>query len=123
MAPATPFCFWTTQKHLTVKKDNGFNGVGNYSEWPKVAGAVIQAQGRFQKKRFLLSYASSHVLKGSGMAARGLVSLARDTDQNHEPATKAAASLRQASRPISALKVQRRSYSSDKLLLTYVQGV
>ena len=30
----------------------------------------------------------------------GLVSLATDTDQNHEPATKAAATLREASRPI-----------------------
>jgi len=30
----------------------------------------------------------------------GLVSLATDTDQNHEPATKAAARLRKASRPI-----------------------
>ena len=23
MAPATPFCFWTTQKHLTVKRTMG----------------------------------------------------------------------------------------------------
>lgn len=30
----------------------------------------------------------------------GLVSLATDTDQNHEPATKVAATLREASRPI-----------------------
>ena len=30
----------------------------------------------------------------------GLVSLATDTDQNHEPAAKAAAQLRKASRPI-----------------------
>ena len=30
----------------------------------------------------------------------GLVSLATDTDQNHEPATKAAAELRETSRPI-----------------------
>jgi hypothetical protein len=43
MVSATPFCFWTTQKHLTIKKNNGFNGLGNYSEWPKVAGVVIQA--------------------------------------------------------------------------------
>jgi hypothetical protein len=25
------------------QKNNGFSGLGNYSEWPKVAGAVIQA--------------------------------------------------------------------------------
>jgi hypothetical protein len=43
MASATPFCFWTTQKHLTVEKNNGFKDLGNYSEWPKVAGAVIKA--------------------------------------------------------------------------------
>jgi hypothetical protein len=43
MAPATPFCFWTTQKHLTVKNNNWLKNLGNYSEWPKVAGAVIEA--------------------------------------------------------------------------------
>ena len=25
------------------QKNNGFGDLGNYSEWPKVAGAVIQA--------------------------------------------------------------------------------
>jgi hypothetical protein len=26
------------------QKNNGFSDLGNYSEWPKVAGAVIQAR-------------------------------------------------------------------------------
>src|SRR5207244_10752793 len=30
-------------KAPNCQKNNGFNGLGNYSEWPKVAGAVIQA--------------------------------------------------------------------------------
>jgi hypothetical protein len=44
MAPATPFCFWTKQKQPNCRNNNGFKDFGNYSEWPKVAGAVIKAQ-------------------------------------------------------------------------------
>ena len=29
MASATPFCFCTTQKHLSVKNSNYFNGLGH----------------------------------------------------------------------------------------------
>jgi hypothetical protein len=29
------------------QKNNGFSDLGNYSAWPKVAGAVIQAEDRY----------------------------------------------------------------------------
>ena len=31
------------KKHLTIEKNKGFKSLDNYSEWPKVAGAVIKA--------------------------------------------------------------------------------
>jgi len=41
-----PLLFLDDAKAPNCQKNNGFNGLGNYSEWPKVAGAVIQAQMR-----------------------------------------------------------------------------
>jgi len=38
-----PLLFLDDVKAPNCHKNNGFNGLGNYSEWPKVAGAVIQA--------------------------------------------------------------------------------
>jgi hypothetical protein len=38
-----PLLFLDDAKAPNCQKNNGFNGLGNYSEWPKVAGAVIQA--------------------------------------------------------------------------------
>jgi hypothetical protein len=38
-----PLLFLDDAKAPNCRKNNGFNGLGNYSEWPKVAGAVIQA--------------------------------------------------------------------------------
>ena len=39
-----PLLFLDDAKAPNCQKNNGFNGLGNYSEWPKVAGAVIQAE-------------------------------------------------------------------------------
>ena len=39
-----PLLFLDDVKAPNCHKNNGFNGLGNYSEWPKVAGAVIQAK-------------------------------------------------------------------------------
>ena len=53
-----PLLFLDDAKAPNCQKNNGFNGLGNYSEWPKVAGAVIKATlpfcGNSQKypKRF-----------------------------------------------------------------------
>jgi hypothetical protein len=44
MASATPLCFCVMQKHLTIKNKKAFKDVGRYSEWPKVADAVIEAR-------------------------------------------------------------------------------
>ena len=38
-----PLLFLDDAKAPNCQKNNGFNGLGKYSEWPKVAGAVIQA--------------------------------------------------------------------------------
>jgi hypothetical protein len=46
MAPATPFLFLDDAKAPNCRKNNGFKDLGNYSEWPKVAGAVIKALDR-----------------------------------------------------------------------------
>jgi hypothetical protein len=43
MAPATPLLFLDDAKAPNWRKNNGFKDLGNYSEWPKVAGAVINA--------------------------------------------------------------------------------
>jgi hypothetical protein len=44
MAPATPFRFLDDARAPNCRKNNGFKDLGNYAEWPKVAGAVIKAQ-------------------------------------------------------------------------------
>ena len=44
-----PLLFLDDAKAPNCQKNNGFNGLGNYSEWPKVAGAVIQAQAEIQQ--------------------------------------------------------------------------
>src|SRR5689334_3034766 len=46
-----PLLFLDDTKAPNCQKNNGFNDVGNYSEWPKVAGAVIQAS-KIAMKRF-----------------------------------------------------------------------
>ena len=38
-----PLLFLDDAKAPNCQKNNGFKGLGNYSEWPKVAGAVIKA--------------------------------------------------------------------------------
>ena len=38
-----PCLFLDDAKAPNCQKNNGFSDLGNYSEWPKVAGAVIQA--------------------------------------------------------------------------------
>ena len=38
-----PLLFLDDAKAPNCQKNNGFSDLGNYSEWPKVAGAVIQA--------------------------------------------------------------------------------
>jgi hypothetical protein len=38
-----PLLFLDDAKAPNCQKNKGFKDVGNYSEWPKVAGAVIQA--------------------------------------------------------------------------------
>ena len=38
-----PLLFLDDAKAPNCQKNNGFKGLGNYSEWPKVAGMVIQA--------------------------------------------------------------------------------
>ena len=43
MAPATPFRFCVMQNSLNVEKNKAFKDLAYYSEWPKVAGAVIKA--------------------------------------------------------------------------------
>ena len=45
MAPATPFRFCVMQNSLTIEKNKAFKDLAYYSEWPKVAGAVIKAEG------------------------------------------------------------------------------
>jgi len=40
-----PLLFLDDAKAPNCQKNNGFKDLGNYSEWPKVAGAVIQACG------------------------------------------------------------------------------
>ena len=42
-----PLLFLDDAKAPNCQKNNGFNGLGNYSEWPKVAGAVIQALNQY----------------------------------------------------------------------------
>jgi len=37
-----PLLFLDDAKAPNYQKNNGFSDLGNYSEWPKVAGAVIQ---------------------------------------------------------------------------------
>ena len=39
-----PLLFLDDAKAPNCRKNNGFSDLGNYSEWPKVAGAVIQAR-------------------------------------------------------------------------------
>jgi hypothetical protein len=39
-----PRLFLDDAKAPNCQKNNGFGDLGNYSEWPKVAGAVIQAE-------------------------------------------------------------------------------
>jgi hypothetical protein len=39
-----PRLFLDDAKAPNCQKNNGFSDLGNYSEWPKVAGAVIQAE-------------------------------------------------------------------------------
>ena len=41
MAPATPLLSLDDAKAPNCQKNKGFKDVGNYSEWQKVAGAVI----------------------------------------------------------------------------------
>jgi transposase len=38
-----PFLFLDDAKAPNCRKNNGFKDLGNYSEWPKLAGAVIKA--------------------------------------------------------------------------------
>jgi hypothetical protein len=38
-----PLLFLDDAKAPNCRKNNGFKDLGNYSEWPKVAGAVINA--------------------------------------------------------------------------------
>jgi hypothetical protein len=38
-----PFLFLDDAKAPNCRKNNGFKDLDNYSEWPKVAGAVIKA--------------------------------------------------------------------------------
>jgi hypothetical protein len=38
-----PFLFLDDAKAPNCRKNNWFKGLGNYSEWPKVAGSVIKA--------------------------------------------------------------------------------
>ena len=40
-----PLLYLDDAKAPNCQKNNGFSDLGNYSEWPKVAGAVIQALG------------------------------------------------------------------------------
>ena len=43
MVPASyPLLFLDDTKVPNCRKNNGFRYLGNYSEWPKVAGAVIK---------------------------------------------------------------------------------
>ena len=51
MAPATHLLFLDDAKAPNCQKNNGFKGLGNYSEWPKVAGALIQAYSRIAEQR------------------------------------------------------------------------
>ena len=41
-----PLLFLDDAKASNCRKSNGFKDLGNYSEWPKVAGAVIKAWKR-----------------------------------------------------------------------------
>jgi hypothetical protein len=44
-----PLLFLDDAKVPNCRKNNGFMDLGNYSEWPKVAGAVIKAGGTMSK--------------------------------------------------------------------------
>ena len=44
-----PLLFLDDAKAPNCRKHNGFKGLGNYSEWPKVAGAVIKAEAPIHK--------------------------------------------------------------------------
>jgi hypothetical protein len=44
-----PLLFLDDTKTPNCRKNNGFKDLGNYSEWPKVAGTVIKARGVAQK--------------------------------------------------------------------------
>src|SRR5262249_53209174 len=46
-----PRLFLDDAKAPNCRKNNGFGDLGNYSEWPKVAGAVIQAWARVRASR------------------------------------------------------------------------
>src|SRR5262249_9043566 len=50
-----PLLFLDDAKVPNCQKNNGFKDLGNYSEWPKVAGAVIQAVFTAQKLKDLRS--------------------------------------------------------------------
>jgi hypothetical protein len=39
-----PLLYLDDAKAPNCQKNNGFKDLGNYSEWPKVAGAVIKAK-------------------------------------------------------------------------------
>ena len=47
-----PLLFLDDIKASNCRKNNWLNGLGNYSEWPKVADAVIKAQGSLEKRGF-----------------------------------------------------------------------
>jgi hypothetical protein len=47
MAPATPLLFLDDAKAPNCRKHNGFKDLGNYSEWPKVTDAMIEARVSF----------------------------------------------------------------------------
>jgi len=58
MAPATPFRFCGMQNSLTIEKNKAFKDLASYSEWPKVAGAVIKATSLAEGVTQLLIYYS-----------------------------------------------------------------
>jgi hypothetical protein len=49
-----PLLFLDDAKAPNCQKNNGFKDLGNYSEWPKVAGVVIKAGLRSWGHRILL---------------------------------------------------------------------
>ena len=44
-----PLLFLDDAKAPNCRKNHGFKDLGNYSEWPKVAGAVIKAKSLMLK--------------------------------------------------------------------------